>query len=82
MKIDVYTLCWNEEVRLPYFLRHYEKFANKIVVFDNESDDGSRKLVEDHPKAILKTYSTDGKIRDDMYLQIKNNVDTYVKSIK
>lgn len=74
MKIDVYTVCWNEEIRLPYFLRHYEQFANNIVVFDNESSDGSRKMVEDHPKGILKTYSSNGQIRDDLYLQIKNNV--------
>ena len=74
MKIDVYTICWNEEIRLPYFFKHYEKFANKLVVFDNESSDSSPKLVNEHPKGVLKSYSTNGTIRDDVYLQIKNNV--------
>ena len=30
MKIWAYAICWNEEKILPYYLRHYEKFCDKI----------------------------------------------------
>lgn len=39
MIIHVYTMVHNEEVLMPYFLRHYNRFASKITVLDNESDD-------------------------------------------
>ncbi len=41
MKIDVFTTCYNEQIILPYFLKHYKKFANNITVYDNMSTDNS-----------------------------------------
>ena len=73
MKIWSYVLCWNEAKMLPYYLRHFEKFCEKMTFFDNGSTDGSQKIITDHPKAVLKHYDTKGQIRDDVYLQIKNN---------
>src|SRR5579883_908706 len=32
--IHVYAVCHNEELLLPYFLRHYEDFAERIIIFD------------------------------------------------
>jgi hypothetical protein len=52
-KIDVYALCWNEILILPYFLRHYEQFAERIFVWDDKSTDGSRELLLSHPKVTL-----------------------------
>ena len=46
MKINVYTLCYNEEVLIPYFFRHYGSIADRIVVYDNGSTDKSRDLVQ------------------------------------
>jgi len=74
LKINVYAVCWNEEQRLPYFLRHNETFANRIIIYDNMSTDRSQEIIKSHPKAELRTYDTEGKIRDDVYLFIKNNV--------
>ncbi len=73
MKIHVYTLCWNEEVILPYFLRHYETIAEKIIVYDNESTDNSLNILKSHSKVEIRTYCSNDQIRDDLYLDIKNN---------
>mgnify|MGYP000701398893 CR=1 FL=1 len=37
MKIWAYAVIWNEEKMLDFYLRHYSKFCDKIVFFDNES---------------------------------------------
>lgn len=73
MKIHVYAICWNEEVLLPYFLRHYESMAEKIVIYDNISNDGSIQIINSHPLAHAIPYDTNHTIRDDVYLEIKNN---------
>lgn len=54
--IDVYTICWNEERMLPYFLRHYGQFARRIVVFDNHSTDATAKIAQSHPRTMVRKY--------------------------
>ena len=46
MKITLYTICYNEQEMLPYFLNHYSKMVDKIVVYDNYSTDNSRQILE------------------------------------
>jgi len=53
MKIDVYSTMHNEELMLPYFLRHYEKVADRIFVWEDGSTDDTRKILEAHPKVII-----------------------------
>ncbi len=53
MTIDCYTVCWNEEVFLPYFLRHYQHYCRSITVFDNESTDNSRRICEDFGATVI-----------------------------
>jgi hypothetical protein len=72
-KIDMHVLCWNEEKIIPYFLNHYENFVTNIIVYDNKSNDNTNKLLKAHPKVTIIPYDTNGEIRDDAYLQIKNN---------
>ena len=72
--VYLFTMCWNEELIIPYFLSHYEKFVDKIFVYDNESTDNSVTLFKAHPKVTVETYTTNNEIRDDVYLNIKNNV--------
>jgi glycosyltransferase involved in cell wall biosynthesis len=49
-RIHLYALCWNEEDIIPFFLRHYGGFADRIVIHDDESDDRSVGLLRAHPK--------------------------------
>lgn len=71
--IHIYVLCWNEEKMIPFFLTHYDNIADKIFVYDNQSTDNSIKLLAKNPKVIIRSYKSEGQIRDDYYLTIKNH---------
>ena len=72
--IHYYSLCWNEEKILPFVLDYYSEFCEKMIIMDNESDDSSHSIIKSYSNAEVRTYSSNGEIRDDIYLQIKNNV--------
>lgn len=55
MKISVFTIAWNEEFILPYFLRHYTEFAD-VYVLDDHSTDNTPQIVENDPRATLIEY--------------------------
>ena len=73
MKLHVYTVCWNEEELLPFFFKHYERFADKIVAYDNMSDDSTPEILGAHPLCERRAFDTGGKVRDDLLLKVKNN---------
>ena len=73
MKIDVFAICYNEEVMLPYFIRHYSQFASNITIFDNHSTDGTREILDRNRWISVCSYDSNNEIRDDIYLKIKNN---------
>ena len=54
MRIDLYATCWNEESMIPFFLRHYEPIADRIIVFDDGSTDRSRELLAASSKVELR----------------------------
>lgn len=43
----------NESRILPYWLRHYEKYAQRIFVWDGGSTDGTREMLDAHPKVTV-----------------------------
>jgi len=65
MTIDVYSIMRNEIQMLPYFLRHYERFADRILIWDDHSDDGTTELLRKHPKVILLPVDHNGM--DDVF---------------
>lgn len=71
MKIEVFAICYNEEKILPYFLRHYQQFAD-VIIYDNHSTDKSVEIIQ---KAGAKTVSYDSgnTLNDLRYIEIKNN---------
>ena len=72
MKVTVYTICWNEIFLLPHFFKHYD-WADKIIVYDNDSTDGSQEFVRNHPKGELRFYNSDGKQNNWSMRDVKNN---------
>lgn len=56
MRVEVYSVIRNERYLLPHFLRHYEQFADRIVLLDDRSDDGTREIARAHPKVTLCDY--------------------------
>jgi hypothetical protein len=53
MKIDVYFTVYNDEVILPYFLKHYSSFANRIFAFYDESTDRTKEILSQNPKVTI-----------------------------
>lgn len=70
--IHVYTQCWNEEVILPHFLRHYRD-CQKITVFDHYSDDSSGEILARQSHVEVKKVGPDGVLTQDLLLQFKNH---------
>ena len=54
-KIFVFSIMHNEEVLLPYFLKHYETFAAKIFIVDAHSTDRTIEITKQHPKVEILT---------------------------
>ncbi|MCE5199805.1 glycosyltransferase family 2 protein [bacterium] len=72
MIIHVITNVHNEAQIMPYFLRHYASFADRIFVYDAGSDDGTREIVSSCPKAELIDWECDG-VNDAVYMQLNNS---------
>lgn len=72
--ITVFLIAWNEEVLLPYTVKHYrQRFPGcGIVVYDNFSTDNTRQLARDMGCRVLDFY-TGNRLDDQAYLNIKNN---------
>ena len=68
MKVWVFTVSWNEADMMPFFLRHYSAFADRIVVWDENSTDGTREIVAACPKAEIRTWPWKG-LDDDRFIE-------------
>lgn len=53
MKVDVYSVMHNEEIIAPYWLRHYETFADRIFIWDDDSTDSTREILAASPKVTF-----------------------------
>ena len=56
--IHLYTLCWNEEKLLPFFLDHYRDKVDAIFVYDNGSTDRSLEILAAEPHVTVTHFDT------------------------
>src|SRR5258706_15238182 len=61
MQINLYTITWNEQRLLPFFLDHYGPWIDRFIVFDDRSDDGTTELLARHPKVDLRPFPPKGE---------------------
>ena len=73
MKIACYALAYNEEVILPSFIEHYNKFCDKIVIYDNMSTDNTKQIALDNGCEVISWEAPGGGLNDQSYLDIKSN---------
>lgn len=65
MKIHVYSIVWNEEFLLPYFLRHYSTFADRIFIINDHSSDKTVEIARAHPKVQLLDFGYSRGLNED-----------------
>jgi glycosyltransferase involved in cell wall biosynthesis len=72
MKVECHILSFNEAEILPYTLRHYATFCQKIVLHDAMSTDGTRHIAKGFGCEIRDWIDPDGKFDDRTSQDIKN----------
>ena len=70
MKIETFTICYNEAKMLPYFLRHYTQYGS-VTVFDNESTDDSVNVAKSWGANVF-SFNSDKKYREDILTHLRN----------
>ena len=74
MIIDAYTFCYNEEIRLKYYLNSYAPLCRKITIYDNGSTDSSKEIATKYNNVIWETETySQNEINDLILTDTKNN---------
>lgn len=60
LSLWVFAVIHNEAPLLPYFLRHYLPQADRVVLFDDHSTDGSAELAAAYARVTVRPYPGDG----------------------
>jgi hypothetical protein len=56
LRVHLYAQCWNDAFMLPYFFRHYDRFVDRYVIFDDGSTDRSLAILRDHKRVELRRF--------------------------
>lgn len=74
MIIDAYTFCYNEQIRLKYYLNLYAPLCRKITIYDNGSTDDSKEIATKYDNVIWETETYyQNEINDVILTEVKNN---------
>ncbi len=73
MKVHSYAISWNEELLMPYYLKFYSEFCDKIIIYDNESTDRTPEIIKACPKAELRSWNSNNEINENNYVKIKQS---------
>lgn len=72
MKVWLFCICRDERLIMPYFLRHYTPWVEKMIFWDDRSGDGTRELIAQCPKAELRDWPGYHGIDDAQFLDFAN----------
>lgn len=72
MTIWLYCICRNEEKILPYFLRHYTPWVDRLIFYDGKSTDSTRAMIKAAPGAELRDWPGSDALVDDEFLTFAN----------
>lgn len=70
--IDCYIIAWNEEETIHLTIQHYQKFCNRIVLYDNHSTDDTC-FIAKKLGCSVKKFGKPGELSDSAYKEVKNN---------
>lgn len=71
MKTSAYIICFNESEILPFAIRHYRQFCERVVIHDMGSTDGSQKIATDAGCEVVQ-HDAKGEFDDRQNQGIKN----------
>lgn len=74
MKIHIYTFTYNNAALLPFWLRHYEPWVERIVIYDNNSTDETREIAKAHRLVELRTFNCDHHPEPEPLTTMRNSV--------
>lgn len=57
---------------MPYLIRHYSTFADKLIFYDGGSTDGTREIIEACPIAELRGWEWWDALDDNVFLMLSN----------
>lgn len=73
MKVEAYIMAWNEAETIHLTIKHYQKFCDKIFLYDNFSTDNTREIAESMGCEV-KLFGIKGVLDDREYTKLKNSV--------
>ncbi len=65
MRINIFSIQWNEEFMLPKFLEHYSQYADRIFIIDDHSTDLTAEIAKAHPLVTYLEYGFEGLNEDE-----------------
>lgn len=72
MVIEAYILAWNEAETIHLTIKHYKRFCDRIIIYDNFSTDNTREIAE-ALGCEIRPFGIAGVLDDKEYLKVKNN---------
>lgn len=57
---------------LPYYLRHYSTFCERVIVLDNQSTDDTLMICGEYPMVEVREYNTNETFNDYIHLDLKH----------
>lgn len=75
VKVSIFLLCYNEELLLPYTIKHYRQyFPNaEIVLIDNYSTDNSCKIAEENGCKVHK-YESNNIMDEHLLIWVRSHI--------
>jgi len=72
MKVVCYFINYNDSFYIPFLHKHYSKFCDRIIMYDNHSTDTSVELATKLGIEV-RTFGVPGQLNDQHYLDVKNH---------
>lgn len=87
MKVCWVCLCFNEIDILPFVSAYWERVADKVVVYDNGSTDGSIEYLKKLPYVEIRHFDSNGQndiiqkqVKEKAYMEFKKDYDIIIMS--
>lgn len=71
MKVEAYIIAWNEADIIRLTIEHYKQFCDRVILYDNYSDDGTAEIARDLGCEV-RSFGRKGELSDPEYLKVKN----------